>query len=77
MIITVIAEKIPGLKGLSPEEKLILVGELWDELTAQPNALGPRDDHIALLNERLNHYRQHPSDVIAWEELKARILASR
>ncbi len=77
MIVYVIAEKIPGLKSLSPEEKLILVGELWDELAAQPNALGPRDDHIALLKERLNHYRQHPSDVIAWEELKARILASR
>jgi hypothetical protein len=26
-----IGEKIPELKSLSPEEKLILVGELWDE----------------------------------------------
>jgi putative addiction module component (TIGR02574 family) len=77
MIVPVIAERIPGLKSLSPEEKLILVGELWDELAAEPNTLGPRDDHIALLKERLNHYREHPSDVIAWEELKARILASR
>ena len=73
----VIAEKIPELKSLSMEEKLILVGELWDELSAQPDALAPREDHIALLKDRLEHYRQHPADVVAWEEVKARILASR
>ena len=32
---------------------------------------------IELLQERLEHYRQHPDDVIAWEEVKSRILASR
>jgi len=72
-----IAEKIPQLKSLSPEEKLILVGEIWDELAAQPDALAPREDHIALLKERLDHYRRHPADVVAWEAVKARILTSR
>jgi hypothetical protein len=62
---TRIAEKIPELKSLSPEEKLILVGELWDELAADPNAFPPREDHIKILRERLEHYRQHPEDVIA------------
>jgi len=72
-----IAEKIAELKSLSAEEKLILVGELWDELAADPAAFPPREDHIQLLRERLEHYRQHPDDVVAWEELKARIVASR
>jgi len=72
-----IAEKIPELKTLSAEEKLILVGELWDELAASPDAFPPREDHIKLLRERLEHYRQHPEDVVAWENVKARILASR
>ena len=72
-----IAEKIPGLKNLSPEEKLILVGELRDELAAKPDAFPPREDHIKLLRERLDTYRENPEDVIAWEDLKARILASR
>ena len=72
-----IAEKIPELKSLSPDEKLILVRELWDELAGQPNAFPPREDHVKLLRERLEHYRQHPDDTIAWEEVKARILASR
>jgi len=72
-----IVEKIPELKSLSPEEKLILVGELWEELAARPDAFPPRDDHIQLLKERLDHYRQHPEDAVAWEQVKERILGSR
>jgi len=72
-----IAEKIPELKNLSPEEKLMLVGELWDELAAQPEAFPPREDHVKLLRQRLEHYRQNPEDTVAWEEVKQRILGSR
>lgn len=72
-----IAETIPELKSLSPEQKLILVGELWDELAARPDAFPPREDHIRILRERLEHFRQHPKDTTAWEDVKARILASR
>jgi hypothetical protein len=30
-----------------------------------------------LLQERMEHYRQHPEDTVAWEDVRARILASR
>ena len=72
-----IAEKIPALKALSIDEKLILVGELWDELAVHPDAFPRRGDHVKIIQERLEHYRQHPEDVMAWEDVKARILASR
>lgn len=72
-----IADKIPALKALSLDEKLILVGELWDELSTHPDAFPPRAEHVKLLQERLEHYRRHPEDVSAWEDVKARILASR
>ena len=72
-----IAETIPELKSLTAEEKLILVGEIWDELAAQPNAFPPREDHLKILRERLEHYRQHPEDTVAWEDVKTRIPASR
>jgi putative addiction module component (TIGR02574 family) len=72
-----IAERIPELQRLSAEEKLILVRELWDELAAEPNAFPLRDDHLKLLQERLEYFRQHPDDVVAWEQVKARILGSR
>ncbi len=73
----VIAETIPALKTLSSQQKLTLVGELWDELETDPDAFPPREDHIKILEERFEHFRNHPNDVIAWEDLKARILASR
>ena len=73
----VIAEKIPQLQSLSPEDKLILVGELWEQLAADPRAFPARQNHVALLEERLEHFRQHPNDVHAWEDVKNRILASR
>ncbi|HWX22774.1 MAG TPA: addiction module protein [Candidatus Binatia bacterium] len=72
-----IREKIPELKSLSPEEKLILVGELWEELAAHPETLAPREEHVTILKERLDHYRHHPEDVVAWDEVKARILGPR
>ena len=72
-----IAETISALKTLSPEEKLILVGELWDELAARPEAFPPREDHLKILQGRFEYYRLHPDDVIAWEDVKARILGAR
>jgi putative addiction module component (TIGR02574 family) len=73
----VIADRIPELKALSADEKLLLVGELWDELAANPETFPVRADHVKILQERLEHYRQHPEDVTAWEDVKARILAPR
>jgi putative addiction module component (TIGR02574 family) len=72
-----VTEKIPQLKTLSSEEKLILVGELWDQLAADPAAFPKRDDHVELLEARLAHFREHANDVLAWEEVKKRILSSR
>jgi putative addiction module component (TIGR02574 family) len=72
-----IAERIPELKSLSPAEKLLLVGELWEELAARPDAFPPREDHIKLLRERLDRYRLHPDDAVAWSDVKARILGAR
>jgi putative addiction module component (TIGR02574 family) len=72
-----IAERIPELKKLSLEEKLILANELWKEIAASPDSLPARDDHIKLLKERLEHYRKNPTDTVAWEQVKAVILSSR
>jgi putative addiction module component (TIGR02574 family) len=72
-----IAERFPGLEPLSLQEKLILVDELWHELAAHPEAFPPREDHIKLIEQRLEHFRQHPNDVVAWETVKGRVLSSR
>ena len=53
------------------------MAELWDELAENPESLGPRQDHIEILDQRLKHLKKNPGDTIAWEDLKAKILASR
>jgi putative addiction module component (TIGR02574 family) len=70
-----IAERIPQLKNLTSEEKLILLGELWDQLAADPAAFPKRDDHVKLLESRLVHLREHPDDTRAWEDVKRSILS--
>ena len=72
-----IAEKISELKNLSAEEKLILVGEFWDELADNPAALPVREDHVQILRERMDRRRQHPADTNPWDGVKTRILDAR
>jgi putative addiction module component (TIGR02574 family) len=71
-----IAEKIPELKNLSPDEKLILVGELWDELAAPPASVPVTPEQIAELDRRMEEYRRDPSQVTTWEAIKKRILGA-
>ena len=72
-----ITEKIPEPQKLSLEEKLMLFGELREELAVHPEAFPVREDHIELLEQRLEHFRQHPDDTGSWEAVTARLLASR
>lgn len=72
-----VAEKIPELKKLSLQEKLILATELWSEVAAQPNSLPVRKDHVRLLKKRLKHHSTNPKDCVPWEAVRRRILGSR
>lgn len=71
-----IADRIPELKKLTPQEKLALAGELWDEVAAAPDSLPPRQDHVRILEERMAEYKRNPRDVSLWTEVKQRILSS-
>jgi putative addiction module component (TIGR02574 family) len=68
-----IFETIPQLQHLTPEEKLILSNELWAD--AQDSLhLGKEIDFalVAKLRQRLREYEENPTDVVSWEEIKAR-----
>ncbi len=72
-----IADKIPALKNLSAEEKFTLACELWEEVEEYRNLLPMREEHIKILQERLEEYERNPQDTIPWEEVKKRLLGSR
>lgn len=64
-----IAEKIPALKDLSPQDKLVLANELWGDFQDAPDQ-GELDKAIAqLLDKRFA--KADPAQPLTWEQLKA------
>ena len=64
-----------GIDRLSVEERLQLVGEIWDsigpDIEQQPLTQAERDE----LERRLKLLDENPSKVVPWEDVKARALA--
>ncbi|MEH2410167.1 addiction module protein [Nostoc sp.] len=63
----------PQLSSLWRAEKLQLVEDLWDEITATPAALPVLDWHKQELARRKAEYLQNPAIGSSWENVKARI----
>ena len=71
-----IVERLPEVQKLSPEMKLVLAAELFEEV-ADGTAEDPDPELLAILNQRLVQYRANPGAALPWSEVKARILRSR
>jgi len=72
-----ILEKFPEVLRLSPAEKILFVSELWNDLEAHPSEVPVSREVIAELDQRMEHFRQHPEQFTTWEAVKERILGSR
>lgn len=56
---------------LTPEERLLLIGELWDSLEAGDVPITPAQS--AELTRRLDSFEHDRSGGITWEQLKAQL----
>jgi putative addiction module component (TIGR02574 family) len=57
---------------LTPDERLELIGDLWDSLDQRD--LPPlSDDQIQEMKRRLAEHRANPGEARSWEEVKAEI----
>lgn len=63
------------ISDLSPSEKLLLVGDIWDELSKGPAALELSGAQKAELLERYREYQENPTEGDSWEVVKQRLLA--
>jgi putative addiction module component (TIGR02574 family) len=72
-----ILEQYPEIQGLSVLEKLRLVEELWDDLEQHADDLPVTDTFIAELDSRVALFKLDPRQGSSWQEVHARILASR
>ena len=71
-----IKEMIPELQRLSPGEKFALAMELWDELASNRDEIPVTDEQLNELARRFEEYQRNPDKVLAWEDVKARILSA-
>lgn len=60
---------------LAPEERLQLIGDLWESLHAQPAAIHLTEAQHAELDRRLDSLDWGTPDVITWDEVKRRLRA--
>ncbi len=63
------------LLDLSVEERIRLVGEIWDSIAAVPERVEVSPEVLELIKQRLDDHRKNPESGSPWEEVKARILA--
>ncbi len=71
-----IVEQYPELQLLSPERKLALAAELFEDAT-DCAATKPDPEIIKLLDQRCAEYERDPLAGSPWSEVRARILSRR
>ena len=61
------------IKKLDPEERLRLIGDLWDSLRTEPESVPVTDEHMAELDRRLDALDQGTAEMVDWDEAKRRL----
>ncbi len=58
---------------LSVEERLHLVQTIWDSISAEAEEADISDEHKAILNDRLESYKNNPEDNVNWEDVNEKV----
>ena len=63
----------PAFEKLTVREQLEFVRALWKRIGADD--VPSPDWHAEVIDQRLSDYRANPGSAVAWEELRAELLA--
>jgi len=61
------------IESLAPEERLKLIGDLWESLRAKPEAVRLTPAQRVELDRRLDALDRGTADVMTWDEAKRRL----
>lgn len=61
------------IESMSPEERLELIGELWDSLRCLPDSVPVLQSHREELDARLEVLKRGESELIDWDEARRRM----
>ena len=62
------------IDAMEPEERLRLIGDLWDSLSENPEDVGLTPAQRAELDRRLDRLESGKAKLVSWEDLKARLV---
>jgi putative addiction module component (TIGR02574 family) len=63
----------PQFENLSVAERLQLIGDLWESVSASPAALVLTPEQEEELDRRIDDFEKNPDDGIPWEEVRKRL----
>ncbi|MGV8082986.1 MAG: addiction module protein [Coriobacteriia bacterium] len=63
------------INALDPEERLRLIGDLWDSLCECPSDIELTLAQRAELNRRLDELESGQAKLVSWDEVKARLVS--
>jgi putative addiction module component (TIGR02574 family) len=61
---------------LEPEERLRLIGDLWESLRKRPGSVRLTEGQRAELDRRLDELDRGQAEVVSWDEAKRRLRSS-
>jgi len=64
---------IPQIKKLGTAEKILLVEDLWDNISSDESAIPVPQSHIKELDRRLKRHKSAPGKLLSLPELQKRI----
>ena len=62
------------IHSLKPDERLRLIGDLWDSLRETPADVGLTEAQRAELDRRLDALESGRAKLVSWDEIKARLV---
>jgi putative addiction module component (TIGR02574 family) len=62
------------INAMKPEERLRLIGDLWDSLSESPDDVSLTPAQRAELDRRLDRLESGKAKLVSWDELKARLV---
>ena len=72
-LLAMAAPLLEEIRKLSIAERLELVEDVWDSIAAEADALPVPESHRRALARRRQEHRDHPEDVIPWEEVRKQL----
>lgn len=64
---------LPEISKLSTPEKILLVEDLWDNISADDDSIHVPESHKAELDKRFKRFQSAPGTLLSLDDLRARV----